>query len=226
MAAIHYIGHGRLESSPENLSILHVVSHELGHVAEFKREAIQKGEDVVDIKVRVHYEMRENGKLVAVSGETEASFRSKNQENLESSSLFQPYKDNRNYINAVEEEDEKSNEEKNKTYKELEDLSLLSRKEYLEGKLKQLESELQTITQKKSINEQEMNRMDNEYRTKELEREKRRLEEELRLIKLEEETRKNFEFLKNANLEYIQDSFNLSKEANHNKNTPILNTKV
>ncbi|PJZ71117.1 hypothetical protein CH373_00935 [Leptospira perolatii] len=69
--SVHYIGHGQLESSTESSSILHVISHELGHVAEFKNEAARDNADVRSIDVSIHYEMR-NGKLVAVSGETKA----------------------------------------------------------------------------------------------------------------------------------------------------------
>ena len=70
---VHYIGHGQLESSSEALSALHVISHELGHVAEFKSEAKKIGMDIADIKVHIHYELRD-GKLVAVAGETEAVY--------------------------------------------------------------------------------------------------------------------------------------------------------
>lgn len=70
---VHYIGHGQLESSPENFSALHVISHELGHVSEFKSEARRLGMDIADVNVHIHYELR-NGKLVAVGGETEATY--------------------------------------------------------------------------------------------------------------------------------------------------------
>jgi hypothetical protein len=70
---VHYIGHGQLESSSENLSALHVISHELAHVAEFKSEARRLGMDISDVKVHIHYELRD-GKLVAVAGETEAVY--------------------------------------------------------------------------------------------------------------------------------------------------------
>lgn len=69
--SLHYIGHGQLESAPASVSVLHVISHELGHVAEFRSEAMKDRAEIRSLNMKIHYEFR-NGKLVAVAGETEA----------------------------------------------------------------------------------------------------------------------------------------------------------
>ncbi len=83
---VHYIGHGQLESSPENFSTLHVIAHEMGHVSEFKSEANKLGMDISDLQVHVHYELK-NGKLVAVAGETEATYLPKKKDEFNDSYL-------------------------------------------------------------------------------------------------------------------------------------------
>lgn len=70
--SVKYIGHGQLESAPQASSILHVISHELGHVAEFRNEAIRDSAEIRSLDVSIEYEMRD-GKLVAVAGETRAT---------------------------------------------------------------------------------------------------------------------------------------------------------
>ncbi len=70
--SVQYIGHGQLESSPQSTSVLHVISHELGHVAEFRNEAIRDRAEIRSLEVSIHYEMRD-GKMVAVAGETRAT---------------------------------------------------------------------------------------------------------------------------------------------------------
>lgn len=70
--SVKYIGHGQLESAPQASSILHVISHELGHVAEFRNEAIRDRAEIRSLDVSIEYEMRD-GKLVAVAGETRAT---------------------------------------------------------------------------------------------------------------------------------------------------------
>lgn len=69
---IHYKGHGQLESSPASLSVLHVISHEMGHVAEFRSQAHRDGAEIRDIDVDIRYEIRD-GRLVAVGGETKVT---------------------------------------------------------------------------------------------------------------------------------------------------------
>jgi chaperonin cofactor prefoldin len=66
---IYYIGHGLLEKSPSSTSVMHVISHELDHVAEFKSQAIRDRAEIRSLDLKVDYEYR-NGKLVAVGGET------------------------------------------------------------------------------------------------------------------------------------------------------------
>lgn len=70
--SVKYIGHGQLESAPQTSSILHVISHELGHVAEFRNEAIRDNAELRSVDVSIEYELRD-GKLVAVAGETKAT---------------------------------------------------------------------------------------------------------------------------------------------------------
>lgn len=70
--SVKYIGHGQLESAPQASSVLHVISHELGHVAEFRNEAIRDNAELRSIDVSIEYELRD-GKLVAVAGETRAT---------------------------------------------------------------------------------------------------------------------------------------------------------
>jgi hypothetical protein len=66
---IYYIGHGLLEKASSNNSIMHVISHELDHVAEFKSQAIKDHAEIRSLDMKIDYEYR-NGKMVAVSGET------------------------------------------------------------------------------------------------------------------------------------------------------------
>lgn len=79
--SLYYIGHGQLESAPASTSVLHVISHELGHVAEFKSEAMRDRAEIRSLNMKIHYEFR-NGKLVAVAGETEAITTKKSEETL------------------------------------------------------------------------------------------------------------------------------------------------
>lgn len=66
---IIYKGHGKIESAPEGSSILHVISHELDHVAEFKSQARKDEVEIRNIDMDIHFEFR-NGRLVAVGGKT------------------------------------------------------------------------------------------------------------------------------------------------------------
>ena len=65
--SVKYIGHGQLESAPQASSVLHVISHELAHVAEFRNEAIRDNAELRSVDVSIEYELRD-GKLVAVAG--------------------------------------------------------------------------------------------------------------------------------------------------------------
>jgi len=66
---ILYKGHGKIESASESSSILHVISHELEHVAEFKAQANKDEVQIRSIEMQIHFEFRD-GRLVAVGGET------------------------------------------------------------------------------------------------------------------------------------------------------------
>ncbi|PKA17593.1 hypothetical protein [Leptospira haakeii] len=78
-SSVKYIGHGQLESAPQVSSVLHVISHELAHVAEFRNEAIRDNAELRSIDVSIEYELRD-GKLVAVAGETKATTIKKTEE--------------------------------------------------------------------------------------------------------------------------------------------------
>ncbi len=67
--SIHYIGHGLLEKSPASTSVMHVIGHELDHVAEFKSKAIRDKAEIRSLDVKIDYELRD-GKMVAVGGKT------------------------------------------------------------------------------------------------------------------------------------------------------------
>ncbi|MCB1159753.1 MAG: hypothetical protein H7A25_00195 [Leptospiraceae bacterium] len=68
-STLYYFGHGKLESSPSTSSILHVLSHELDHVAEYRAKAARENAVIHSLDIKVDYEIRD-GMLVAVSGET------------------------------------------------------------------------------------------------------------------------------------------------------------
>lgn len=67
---IIYKGHGKIESAPEATSILHVISHELEHVAEFKSQAAKDEVEIRNLDMEIHFEFRD-GRLVAVGGKTQ-----------------------------------------------------------------------------------------------------------------------------------------------------------
>jgi ABC-type phosphate transport system auxiliary subunit len=205
MSSIHYIGHGRLESSPENFSILHVVAHELSHVQEFKNEAFRENADIAEIRVKIDYEMRPNGKMVAVSGETTAITQKKN-ESDSNNSLFEPYtKEKKNSDSSINESKEEKSDENKASQEKMKELNLISRKDKLEAKLAKVESELNNLDEKFLENL--------DMKKQELSREKRKVEEELRLLKMEEETKKNFEFLSEAQKEKVKNAFAIGKNA-------------
>ena len=74
---LHFKGHGKLESASESSSILHVISHELGHVAEFKAQAIRDKTEIRSIDMKIQFEFRD-GRLVAVGGNTKMTSVEKN----------------------------------------------------------------------------------------------------------------------------------------------------
>jgi hypothetical protein len=85
---LHYKGHGQLESTRAGSSLIHVISHELAHIAEFKNQAIRDKVDIRNVEMQIHFEYRD-GKLVATGGKTRVTTAS--QENSESSN--NPYEE-------------------------------------------------------------------------------------------------------------------------------------
>lgn len=69
--SVHYKGHGKLESSPASTSALHVIGHELDHLADIRSDARRKNLDVRSVDLDIKYEIRE-GRLIAVGGRTQA----------------------------------------------------------------------------------------------------------------------------------------------------------
>nr|WP_244241342.1 hypothetical protein [Leptospira perdikensis] len=186
---VNYVGHGKLESSPESLSALHVISHELGHAAEFKNEAFREGRDVQSVQVKINYELRD-GRMVAVSGETHAVTRPKS--NSEEDPFFSPYSDGKSIkdlFQLKEEEDKKPNS-KEKTKLNPKEIMQKSHEKDLESKIKELETRLESEKTKKSSSD-----VHSAERLKEIESEKKRLEEEVRLIRVKEQLKETFALL-------------------------------
>lgn len=186
---VNYAGHGQLESAPESLSALHVISHELGHAAEFKNEAFREGRDVQSVQVKINYELRD-GRMVAVSGETHAVTRPKAKS--EEDPALTPYSDGKSLkdlFQLKEDEDKKPNS-KEKTKLNPKELMQKSHEKELESKIKELETRLESEKTKKSSSD-----VHSAERLKEIESEKKRLEEEVRLIRVKEQLKETFALL-------------------------------
>lgn len=166
--SLHYIGHGQLESSPASTSVLHVISHELGHVAEFRSEAMRDRADIRSLNMKIHYEFR-NGKLVAVSGETEAVTVKKSEDKSTQEKLAE--------TETPQEKEKVEKDKKAETSKsELED-----KEKQILSEIRRVESELKTFeSEKKSETENEIR----SPRKVELEERKRKLEMSLNQEKL------------------------------------------
>jgi len=191
---VSYLGHGQLESSTENLSSLQVISHELGHVQEFRREAREDGADIRSLDVKIHYELR-GGKLVAVGGETSVLTAKRNEE-ITTSNL-EPYSDGQSLKDFLKQTPEKKGFDPR-------EINTIEKKEELESKIKNLEDLLHADTEfsydslgKSNTNANPLERKSSksEFYKEEMVREKKRLEEEVRLLKMQEETRKTFAML-------------------------------
>ncbi|MDQ7242982.1 hypothetical protein QQ983_00960 [Leptospira borgpetersenii] len=160
--SLHYVGHGQLESAPASTSVLHVISHELGHVAEFRSEAMRDRAEIRSLNMKIHYEFR-NGKLVAVAGETEAVTARKSEETTrknETSWDESSKKEEKSYISSSGLED---------------------KEKQILLEIRKIESELQTFEAKKKVeNEQRFDSV----RKVELEERKRKLEMALNQEKL------------------------------------------
>lgn len=155
--SLYYIGHGQLESAPASTSVLHVISHELGHVAEFKSEALRDRAEIRSLNMKIHYEFR-NGKLVAVAGETEVVTAKKSEETLR--------KDiGTSQQESLKEKDFPEKEETSKTKSEDREKQILS-------EIRRIESELKIFETKKDVEEKGFDSI----RKTELEEKKRKLE--------------------------------------------------
>jgi hypothetical protein len=154
---IHYRGHGQLESSPASMSVIHVISHELDHLAQFRSQAQKDGAEIRDIDIEIQYEIR-NGKLVAVGGKTKVTSEYKKNSQPENNKFTYDFIE----VEPVPEEEsilqDKLNQLKNeinffsftnqmknnltKTTQDIQEerkiLGLESSKEFLENKLKEL----------------------------------------------------------------------------------------
>jgi hypothetical protein len=204
MSSIQYIGHGRLESSPENFSILHVVAHELSHVQEFKNEAFRENADIAEIRVKIDYEMKENGKLVAVSGETSAVTKKRPDENNDPS--LEPYTHspkNKEDASSKEIDPDKTVDSK----KNIQELNLLTRQDNLNTRLKEIENKITSLDTSPHIINSSLDEKNIDVRKQELLREKRKIEEDIRLLKIEETTKKNFQFLASSQKDLLKNAF-------------------
>lgn len=126
---IYYRSHGKLESSSASFSVMHVIAHELGHLAEFRAKAREEGSEVRSEDIDIHYEIR-NGRLVAVGGTTKVTTAKKanSDEKKDSTSSIQDTVE-LNFQNQTKEE--------------------------LETKLKQVESDLNLFMVKSLLEEAE-----------------------------------------------------------------------
>lgn len=155
--SLYYIGHGQLESAPASTSVLHVISHELGHVAEFKSEALRDRAEIRSLNMKIHYEFR-NGKLVAVADETEVVTAKKSEETLRKDTETSQQE-------SLKEKDFPKKEETSKTKSEDREKQILS-------EIRRIESELKIFETKKDVEEKGFDSI----RKTELEEKKRKLE--------------------------------------------------
>lgn len=167
--SLHYIGHGQLESSPASSSVLHVISHELGHVAEFRSEAARDRAEIRSLDMKIHYEFR-NGKLVAVSGETEAVTVKKSEDSPRKNEIV-PQED------SLKEKESLKKEEKTEASK----VNLEDKEKQILSEIRRIESELQTFETEANAEEE---KGFGSIRKTELEERKRKLEMSLNQEKL------------------------------------------
>ncbi|TGL62877.1 hypothetical protein [Leptospira sarikeiensis] len=193
--SVKYIGHGQLESAPQVSSVLHVISHELDHVAEFRNEAIRDNAEIRSIDVSIEYELRD-GKLVAVAGETRAT------------TVKKPEKEKSNVpeSNSISEEDKKSAESPKK--KDQADRSnLISDKEWeLMSELRDIDLELNRLDkgQISSASDPERKSEDEARRHMELIERKRKLEMALSQEKLKALLEETLNTIQELNQKQIQ----------------------
>ncbi|MBE7412161.1 MAG: hypothetical protein L6Q54_09060 [Leptospiraceae bacterium] len=202
--SIGYIGHGQLESSPASMSVLHVISHELDHIAEFKNEAIRDNAEIRSIDMKIDFEFRD-GKLVAVSGKTTATSKIRSNEKKPNVSETNAQnednqKDNKNNLELKPEKEKIASEEK----------KLLYRIEYINSEINLLENKnYYTEPEPKNIYDKK-----DEQRKKELKEKKQKLEIELSNLKIKTQIENSQEMLKesldktqNQSLDLVQTQF-------------------
>ncbi len=222
---VSYVGHGRLESSPETLSPLHVIAHEMGHVQEFRGEAYRSGSEVRNIDVKINYELRD-GRMVAVSGETSA-ITSKRPERKSADASLEPYSDGKSfkdlYANSLEEEKKENQEPKANPLK----ISEREKKEELETKIKELsvklESEKTKITAQGKDPKEETQKNE---RTHEIAKEKQRLEEQVRILKMKEALKESFDLLTDIRSKMLSDVLGIMQVGNETKPGQFVNTLI
>lgn len=232
---VNYVGHGRLESAPETLSALHVISHELGHVNEFKNEAIREGADLQSIRVKINYELRD-GRLVAVSGETQALSRKKKEDES-----LNPYSDGKKFQDLFQiQKTEKEEDTKKGKESEIASLDKIEkvRTKDLENKIRDLESKLESEKRAGSNPSNFKNEtaegkesfgtltVDKSERAREIEQEKRRLEEEVRYLKVKEQLKETFSMLTDIRKSMISNVFGMIDFGNESKSGNVLDTFV
>ncbi len=194
-----YIGHGQLESSPASMSVLHVVGHELDHVAEFRNEAIRDNAEIRSIEMKIDYEFQ-NGKLVAVSGKTTATTQKKpTKEKSELPELELDKRDDKKNENDLRESG------KNKISQE--ERNLLFRLEYVKSEISNLDNKgYYTDREPKDIQDKK------EERKKEaLNEKKRKIEAELANFRNKTQIEKSQEFLQALLKESQNNSFRFLK---------------
>ncbi|MCW7507857.1 hypothetical protein [Leptospira levettii] len=188
---VNYVGHGQLESAPETMSALHVISHELGHAQEFKNEAFREGREIQSVQVKINYELRD-GRMVAVSGETHAVTKPNSKQ--EDDPSLQPYSDGKSIQDLFQQKVEEEKKAKEKSSEQVDrnnpkEIQKRSYEKNLESKIKDLETRLESEKSKKTSD------ITSTERQKELESEKKRLEEEVRLLRIKEQLKETFALL-------------------------------
>ena len=172
---IQYIGHGRVESSPSSTSIMHVISHELDHVAEFKSQAIRDKAEIRSLDMKIDYEYRK-GKLVAVGGETSVITEAKQQT---SKRAVPALRDDAIDFNAVK-KSENSND------------GLTMQESKLKDKLEQIETEIDLSLKKTNYSNPDIK---DEAREQELRETKSRITVQLDELKNKEFVEKSKSFM-------------------------------
>lgn len=222
---VSYVGHGRLESSPETLSPLHVITHELGHVQEFRGDAVRNGSEIRDIQVKINYEIRD-GRMVAVSGETSATSQKRIESKSKDSSL-EPYSDGKSfkdlYANSLEEENKESKENQTTAVKKTD----REKKVELETKIKELEVRLEGEKSKeKSVGKDTSDIAQKNDRAREIALEKQRLEEQVRIIKMKEALKESFDMLTDIRKMMLSNVMGIMQIGNESKPGQFVNALI